>query len=64
MSVPHPKGGGVVWTCVKDHIIDEKEDYKYIGLHGFDYKLSEEEEGGGTREGLYVYPYLKHLIHF
>ena len=26
VSVPHPKGRGVVWTCVKDHIIDEKED--------------------------------------
>ena len=34
MSVPHPKGGGVVWTCVKDHIVDEKEDYKDIGLRG------------------------------
>ena len=50
MSVPHPKGGAIVWTCVKDHIIDEKEDYKYIGLRGFDYKLFEEEEGGGTRK--------------
>ena len=49
VSVPHPKGGGVVWTCVKDHIIDEKEDHKEIGLSGFDYKLFEEEEGGGTR---------------
>ena len=26
VSVPHPKGGAIVWTCVKDHIIDEKED--------------------------------------
>ena len=49
---------------MKDHIIDEKEDYKYIGLRGFDYKLFEEEEGGGTREVLYGYPYLNHLIHF
>ena len=48
MSVPHPKGGGgVVWNCVKDHIIDEKEDYKDIGLSEFDYKLFEEEEGWG-----------------
>ena len=47
---------------MKDHIIDVKEDYKYIGLRGFDYKLFEEEEGGGTREGKYGYPYLKHLI--
>ena len=52
MSVPHTNGGKSVWTCVKDHIIDEKEDYKYIGLHGFDYKLFEENEGGGTREGI------------
>ena len=47
---------------MKDHIIDEKEDYKEIGLRGFHCKLSEEEEGGGTIEGLYGYPYLKHLI--
>ena len=46
MSVPHPKGGRIVWTCVKDHIIDENEDYKDIVLSGFDYKLFEEEEGG------------------
>ena len=50
VSVPHPKGGAIVWTCVKDHIIDENEDYKDIGLPGFDYKLFEEEEGGETRE--------------
>ena len=43
VSVPHPKGGEIVWTCVKNHIIDEKEDYKDIRLHGFDYKLFEEE---------------------
>ena len=49
MSDPHPKGGGIVWTCMKDHIIDENEYYKDIGLRGFDYKLFEEEEGGGTR---------------
>ena len=40
---------GVVWNCVKDHIIDEKEDCKTIGLRGFDYKLFEEEEVRGTR---------------
>ena len=62
MSVPHPKGGCIVWTCVKDHIIDEKEKYKAIELCGFDYKLFEEEGGGGTRKGLDDYPYLKHLI--
>ena len=43
MSVPHPKGGTIVWDCVKDHIVDEKEDYKYIGLRGFDYKLFGED---------------------
>ena len=35
VSVPHPKWGTIVWTCVKDHIIDEKEAYKDIGLRGF-----------------------------
>ena len=43
MSVPHPKRGAFVWTCVKDNIIDEKDDYKDIGLRGFGYKLFEEE---------------------
>ena len=62
LSVPHPKGGAIVWTFVKDHIIDEKEYYKDIGLCGFNSNFFEEEEVGGTREGLYGYPYLKHII--
>ena len=42
----YPKGGGgVIYTCVKDDVVREKEQYKSIGLHGFDYKLFEEEEG-------------------
>ena len=49
MSVPNTKGRRFFWTCVKDHIIDEKEDCKTIGLRGFDYKLFEEEEVRGTR---------------
>ena len=64
MSVSHTKGGKIGWTCVKDHIIDEKEDYKDTGLSGFDYKLFKEEEGGETREVLYGYTYLNHLINF
>ena len=48
MLVSHPNGGAIVWTCVKYHIIDEEEDYKEIGIRGFDYMLFEEEEGGGT----------------
>ena len=47
MSVPHHKGGNIFWSCVKDHITEEKEQYKTTGLHVFDYKLFEEEEGGG-----------------
>ena len=35
VSVPHPKGGKIAWTSVKDHVIEEKEDYKEIGLRGF-----------------------------
>ena len=62
VSVTHPKREAIVWTCVKDHIIDEEEDNKDIGLHGFDYTLFEEQEGGVTREVLDGYPYLKHLI--
>ena len=62
MSVPHPKGGNVVWDCVRDHIIDEKNQCTAIGLNRFDYKLIEEEEGEGTGEVLDRYPYLNHLI--
>ena len=62
MSIPHPKGGGIVWTCVKDNIIEEKEDYKAIGLRGFYYKLFEEEDSGGVQDGLYGYPFLKYII--
>ena len=47
---------------MKDHVIDEKEDYKEIGLRGFDYSLFEEKEGGGEQEGLDGSPYLKHII--
>ena len=46
MSVTHKKGGNIVWTCAKDNIIEEKEDYEAIGLRGLNYKLFEEEEGG------------------
>ena len=34
--VLHPKGRNIVWTCVKDNTIEDKEDYQ---------KLFEEEEG-------------------
>ena len=62
MSIPHPKGDSTVWTCVEDNSIEEKEECKTIGLGRFGYKLFAEEEGGGVREGLDGYPYLKHLI--
>ena len=41
VSVSHPKEGNIVWTCVKDHIIEENKQYKSIGLRGFDYELFE-----------------------
>ena len=47
--VPHPKGENIVWNCVKDHITNEKDQYKAIVLCGFEYKLFEEEEAGGTK---------------
>ena len=46
MVVPHPKGGGGVWTFVKVNFVGRKEDYKTIGLYGFDCKIFEKEEGG------------------
>ena len=47
MLVLHPKGGedGVICTCVKDDVFGVKEEYKSIGLYGFDYTLFDEEEG-------------------
>ena len=62
MSLPHQKGGNIVWTGMKYHIDEENDQYKAIGLCGFDYRSVKEYEGGGTREGLDRYPYLKHLI--
>ena len=62
MSVPHPIEGNTVWTCVKDHIAEKKEQYKFIGVCGFDYKLFEEDDSGVTREALDGYPYLMHLV--
>ena len=47
---------------MKDHIINENDQYEAIGLSGFDYKSFEEEKGGGTREVLDGYPYLKYII--
>ena len=38
VEVTHPNGGEVVWTCVEDSVVGGKEEYKEIGLHGFDYK--------------------------
>ena len=35
MSIPHLKGGGVVWTYEKDHIINERRNTNlldYMGL--------------------------------
>ena len=64
VSIPHPKGENIVWTCVKDNITQYKKDFKAIGLSGFGYKLFEEEEYGGIQEELDGYPYLVHLINF
>ena len=47
---------------MNNHIINEKKQYVSIGLHGFDYKLFEGEDGGGVQYGVDGYPYLKHLI--
>ena len=44
------KGGSIVWTCVEDNIIKEQEKYKAIGLHGFYFKLLEEEEVMGCKK--------------
>ena len=60
--VPRLKGSNISWTLVEDNIVYEMEECKFIGISGFDYKLFEEEGSGGVQGGIYVYPYLKHLI--
>ena len=62
MSVPHLKGEDIVLACVKDNIIEEKEDCKAIGLCGFVYTLFEEDEGGGVGDVLDGYTYSKYII--
>ena len=62
MSILHPKGGNIVWVCVKDNIIEGRFQYESIGIRGFDYKLFEKYEGGGIQGVLYGYPYLKNLL--
>ena len=39
VSVSHPKEGNIVWTRVKDNILEGKKYCKSIGLSVFDYKL-------------------------
>ena len=43
VSVRHPKGGNIVWYCVKDNRTKENEKYEAIGIHRFYYKLFEEK---------------------
>ena len=62
VSVTHPKGGNIVWTCVKDHIFRENDHYISIGLRGYDYILFKYGEGKGVRYGLDSYTYLKNFI--
>ena len=57
----HPKVGNIVWTCAEDNIFRGGYYYKAIRLCGLCYQLFEEEEGGGVREVIYGYPYLKHI---
>ena len=57
VSIMHAKGGDIVWTCVKDNINEEKDQYKVIGLRDFDHELFEEEEGGGIQKALDRYTY-------
>ena len=42
VEVTHPKGGGIVWTCVEDNVLGENEENKAIELCRFDYKLFED----------------------
>ena len=54
MAVPHPKGGEIVWTCVEDNVLGEKEEYRAIGQRGFDYKRFKETEVGYILPGRHI----------
>ena len=60
--ITHPKVGNIVRNYVEGNITEEIQEYKEIGLCGFGYRLSEEEEDGGVRNWNGRYPYLKHII--
>ena len=62
VAVPHLKGGNIIWTSGKGNIIGGKQDYKAIGIQGFDYTFFEEQEGRCVRKGLYGCLYFNHLI--
>ena len=47
---------------MEDNVVGEKDEHKEIGSCGFDFKLFPEEKGGDFHEGIYGYPYLKHLL--
>ena len=39
VAVPCMKGGDILWTCGKDNIIREKEEYKTIIIQGLNYNF-------------------------
>ena len=43
VQVPQQKGGKIVWTCVEDNSIKEKEDNRDIVIYGVNYTLFEEK---------------------
>ena len=49
---------------MEGNVVGGNKKCKAIGLRGFYYKLSQEQEVGGFREGIDGYPYLKYLIDF
>ena len=40
----------VLWEVVGDHVVEEPCDHKEIGLRGFDFNISDENEEGVVRE--------------
>ena len=37
VAVPHPKGGEIICTCLKDNFIGENDEYRETGICAFDY---------------------------
>ena len=51
VEVVGPDKKKVLWEVVDDHVVEDPSDQEDIGLRGFDFNISDEDEEGVVREG-------------